>query len=101
MTQEVRDAARSEAGQAMIANSEFIMLYRQKKTEIESISQLMGLSEQQISDLQLCESGVGLFKAGNSIVEFNNRLDDHMKLFQYIQSDIKNKNTRPGDAVAG
>lgn len=101
MTQEVRDAARSDAGQAMIANSEFIMLYRQKKTEIESISQLMGLSEQQISDLQLCESGVGLFKAGNSIVEFNNRLDEHMKLFQYIQSDIKNKNTHPGDGLAG
>nr|WP_243112632.1 hypothetical protein [Caproiciproducens sp. NJN-50] len=101
MTQEIRDAARSSGGQAMIANSEFIMLFRQKKTEIDSISQLMGLSEQQISDLQLCDSGVGLFKAGNSIVEFDNRFDEKLKLFDYIRSDLKGKNKDPGDAVAG
>ena len=101
MTQEVRDAARSEAGEAMIANSEFIMLFRQKKSEEDSIMQLMGLSEQQFSNLQLCDSGVGLFKAGNSVVEFDNRLDEHMKLFEYLQSDIKNKNEQTGDAVAG
>lgn len=101
MTQEVRDAARSEAGQAMIANSEFIMLFRQKKSEKDSITQLMGLSEQQFSDLQLCDSGVGLFKAGNSVVEFDNRIDEHMKLFEYLRSDIVNKNVQTGDGVAG
>lgn len=100
MTQEVRDAARSSGGQAMIANSEFIMLFRQKKTEIESIVQLMGLSEQQIADLQVCESGEGLFKAGNSIVEFNNRIDEDLKLFDYIRSDMKQKE-RTGDLDAG
>lgn len=101
MTQEVRDAARSEGGQAMIANSEFIVLFRQKKTEIKSISDLMGLSKQQVSNLQLCDSGVGLFKAGNSIVEFDNQFDKKQKLFEYIRSDIHGSEKKPGDKVAG
>jgi type IV secretory pathway VirB4 component len=89
MTQEVRDAGKSEDGQALIANSEFIMLYRQKKSELDSITQLMGLSEEQTNKLQLCKPGEGLFKAGNNIVEFNNIFDKKLKLFQYIQSDVK------------
>jgi Domain of unknown function DUF87. len=101
MTQEVRDAGRSEGGQALIANSEFIMLYKQKKTETESVSQLMGLSEQQISNLQICEPGAGLFKAGNSIVEFDNCFDKNSKLFDYIKTDIKSKNSQTGDASVG
>ena len=101
MTQEVRDAACNEFGQAMIANSEFIVLFRQKKTEIESISNLMGLSEQQIRDLQFCEPGVGLFKAGNSIVEFDNKIDKKLKLFEYIRSDIHGEAKKQGDAIAG
>ncbi len=101
MTQEVRDAACNEFGQAMIANSEFIVLFRQKKTEIESISSLMGLSEQQIRDLQFCEPGVGLFKAGNSIVEFDNKIDKKLKLFEYIRSDIHGEAKKQGDVIAG
>ena len=101
MTQEVRDAARCEAGQAMIANSEFVVLFRQAKTEVDSITNLMGLSEQQISDLQLCESGVGLFKTGNNIVQFDNRIDTKMKLYEYIRTDIHEDDKRTGDRVAG
>ena len=101
MTQEVRDTTRSEAGQAIVANSEFVVLFRQKKTELDSITNLVGLSEQQMSDLQLCDSGVGLFKAGNSVVQFNNRIDEKLKLFDYIRSDIHNDGEKQGDKVAG
>lgn len=101
ITQEVRDAARCEAGQAMIANSEFVVLLRQAKTEVDSITSLMGLSEQQIKDLQLCDSGVGLFKTGNSIVQFNNRIDTKMKLYDYIRTDIHEEKKKQGDRVAG
>ena len=100
MTQEVRDASRNSEGQAMIANSEFITLFRQKKTEIDSVVQLMGLSEQQIADLQVCDAGVGLLKTGNSIVEFNNRIDEHLKLYEYIRSDLRKKE-KAGDHRAG
>ncbi len=101
MTQEVRDAARCEAGQAMIANSEVVVLFRQKKTEVDSITGLMGLSEQQISDLQLCDPGVGLFKAGNSIVQFNNRIDNRLKLYEYIRTDVHEDKKKQGDKIAG
>lgn len=101
MTQEVRDTARSEAGQAIVANSEFVVLFRQKKTEVDSITNLIGLSEQQMSDLQVCDSGVGLFKAGNSVVQFNNRIDEKLKLFDYLRSDIHSDGEKQGDKVAG
>ena len=81
MTQEVRDASRSEAGQDMIANSEYVVLLRQEKTEENSVSSLMKLSSQQIKDLQVCDSGVGLLKAGNSIIQFDNHFDEHLSLF--------------------
>lgn len=101
MTQEVRDASRSEAGQDMIANSEYVVLLRQEMTEIDSVSSLMKLSGQQISGLQLCDSGVGLLKAGNSIIQFDNQIDRGMKLFEYIRSDIHGAQKKKGDRVAG
>ena len=73
MTQEVRDVCRTEESKALIANSEFIMLYRQKNDMIPDLSQVISLSEQQINFLLSCEPGTGLFKAGNSLVEFTNR----------------------------
>lgn len=73
ITQEVRDVCRSEDFKALIANSEFIMLYRQKPDMVQDLSQVMTLSDQQIEFLLSCEPGTGLFKAGNSIVEFSNR----------------------------
>ncbi len=93
MTQEVRDVCKSEDAKALIANSEFIMLYRHKPDMISDLAQVMSLSDQQIKKLLTCDKGTGLFKAGNSIIEFNNRFAKDTKLFDALSTDVgKNPN---------
>jgi type IV secretory pathway VirB4 component len=91
MTQEVRDVCKSEDAKALISNSEFIMLYRQKPDMIADLTQVMTLSEKQVKKLLSCDKGTGLFKAGNSIIEFNNRFEEGTKLFDIFSTDIGNK----------
>lgn len=88
MTQEIRDSCMNEDAKALISNSEFIMLYRQKPDAIDDLSKVMDLSEQQINKLLTCDKGCGLFKAGNSMVEFNNTYPRGTTLFQALMSDI-------------
>ena len=88
MTQEVRDVCMNEAAKTLIANSEFIMLYRQKPDMLEDLTQVMDLSDRQTKKLLTCPKGTGLFRAGNSMVEFNNIYPDDTQLFQAMMSDI-------------
>ncbi|WP_177309643.1 VirB4-like conjugal transfer ATPase, CD1110 family [Faecalispora sporosphaeroides] len=87
MTQEVRDVCRSEEAKALLSNSEFVMLFRQKNDMIGDVAQVMNLSDQQIHKLLTCDKGTGLFKAGNSIVEFNNVIEQG-KLFEVFMTDV-------------
>lgn len=87
MTQEVRDVCRTEESKALIANSEFIMLYRQKPDMISDLAQVISLSEQQESLLLSCEPGTGLFKAGNNIVEFSNKFP-RSSLYQLFSTSV-------------
>lgn len=92
MTQEVRDVCRNEENKALIANSEFVMLFRQKTDMIGDIANVMNLSEQQVNTLLSCPIGTGLFKAGNNMVEFDNAFPKEAKLFQYIKTDVGRAN---------
>lgn len=96
MTQEVRDVCKSEDAKALIANSEFIMLYRHKPDMINDIAQVMSLSDSQVKKLLSCEKGTGLFKAGNSIIEFNNRFEEGTKLFEILSTDIGKSSQKAG-----
>ncbi|HEX3029088.1 MAG TPA: conjugal transfer protein, partial [Clostridia bacterium] len=91
MTQEVRDVCKTEDAKALIANSEFIILYRQQAVMIPDLAQVMSLSDKQVKKLLSCDKGTGLFKAGNSIIEFNNRFEEGTKLFDVFSTDIDNK----------
>lgn len=95
MTQEVRDVCRSEEAKTLLSNSEFVMLFRQKNDMIADLAQVVNLSDQQIHKLLTCEKGTGLFKAGNSIVEFNNRIEEGSHLFNVLMTDIGKK--QPGE----
>lgn len=92
MTQEVRDVCRTEESKALIANSEFIMIYREKPDMIEDLSQVISLSEQQESFLLSCEPGTGLFKAGNNMVEFSNRFR-RSELYQLFSTTVGRNDT--------
>lgn len=97
MTQEVRDVCRNEEAKTLLSNSEFVMLFRQKNDMIDDLAQVVNLSDQQIHKLLTCDKGTGLFKAGNSIVEFNNRIEENTHLFNIFMTDIGKKNTKNGE----
>lgn len=101
MTQEINDVMKSAEARSLLANSEFIVLYRQKESMIEDISQVMSLSEEQIHMLLQCEPGTGLLKAGNNIVEFDNRIPEGTKLFDTFMTDIKGEKRKDAAAHGG
>lgn len=100
MTQEVGDVLQSSTSRALISNSEFVLLFRQKNAMLKDLTQVMDLSDQQINRLLTCDKGCGLFKAGNSIVEFNNKFDTSLKLFEYLKTDVHKDNDLSGDQGA-
>lgn len=96
MTQEVRDVTMTEGARTLISNSEFVMLYRQKPDMIEDLAQVMYLSKQQLDKLQSSPRGTGLFKAGNSIVEFNNSYEDGTMLLDMISTNVGKDDQKAG-----
>lgn len=88
MTQEIRDVCRNESAKSLISNSEFVVLYRHKEDVVPDIGSVMNLTHSQISRLLTCEAGTGLFKAGNSIVEFDNTFDRDTLLFNIMKTNV-------------
>ena len=88
ITQEVRDVCASEEYKTLIANSEFIMLYRQKPDMIDDLEQVVPLSGQQIEFLLQCDSGTGLYKAKNAVVEFSNTFKKGTKLYEILSTTV-------------
>ncbi len=101
MTQEVHDVLRNDEAKSLISNSEFIMLFRQKNSMIADLSQVVDLSDDQIDTLLTCDQGTGLFKIGNGIVEFDNRIDTNTKLFDIVKTDVGEKAAQKDSRKAG
>lgn len=91
MTQEVKDAIMVEDARALIANSEFIVLYRQKDDTLKDVSSVVLLNENQKHSLKDVKAGCGLIKAGNDIIEFENEIneDDAPTLFFALMTSLK------------
>ncbi len=77
------------------------MLFRQKNSMIADLSQVVDLSDDQIDTLLTCDQGTGLFKIGNGIVEFDNRIDTNTKLFDIVKTDVGEKAAQKDSRKAG
>ena len=91
MTQEVSDVLLNPEARSLISNSEFIMLYRQKPSALPMLKEVMDLSEEQCQKLLGYDSGMGIFKVGNSVVEFDNRISENTKLYHLMETNIGKK----------
>lgn len=96
MTQEVKDCCMIEEARALIANSEFIMVYRQKEEMLPDLVRILSLSDTQKDELLSCESGTGYLKAGDSVVKFNNRYKSGTTLYNLMQTSIGKKDEKVG-----
>ena len=91
ITQEVKDCCMNDEARALIANSEFVILYKQKEEMLDDLARITHLSDAQQLKLLAFEKGSGYLKAGNSLVEFNNHYNEDTSLFEIMQTNIGNK----------
>ncbi len=54
----------------MLANSEFIVMLNQAATDREKLSELLNISNHQLSYITDADAGSGLIKVGSSLVPF-------------------------------
>ncbi|OJH47234.1 VirB4-like conjugal transfer ATPase, CD1110 family [Lactococcus lactis] len=88
ITQKVGTLLNSEAGRAMITNSEFIVLLRQKIDDINRLREVMTLSPQLVKYVQeIAPQGTGLIYAGGTIVPFENPIPRDTALFELMNTD--------------
>lgn len=98
ITQNVETLLLSSKARRMLSNSEFVIMLKQAKSDLDEISKLFGLSYQQEKQLVNPVKGAGLIKAGNAIVPFSNTVDNTTKLYALVTTDpddrIKLKQTQ-------
>ena len=84
ISQNVEDLLQSNRGRAMLANSEFVTLLNQAATDRLELSQVLGISDTQLSYVTNAEIGTGLLVCGGSIVPFENRFPENTMLYKLM-----------------
>lgn len=82
ITQDVEELLDNPDARLMLANSEFLYLLGQSSTNAETLSHLLGLSDQQKKYILNVAPGTGLIKSGNAIVPVDGRMPTDSRLFE-------------------
>ena len=86
ITQNVGDLLQSHTAQAMLANSEFIVMLNQASTDRLELARLLNISDNQLSYITDVDAGHGLIKVGSSLVPFVNRFPKNTKLYKLMST---------------
>lgn len=76
----------------MLANSEYLVLLNNASSDKKVLSELLSLSETQLSYITNSQAGHGLLKVGGAIVPFVNELPTDTQMYKLFT-------TKPGEAV--
>lgn len=87
ITQNIETLLLSDKARRMLSNSEFIIMLKQAKSDLDEVSELFGLSYQQEKQLVNPQKGAGLLKAGNAIVPFSNIIEKDTKFYDLVTTD--------------
>lgn len=87
ITQNVETLLLDANGRRIIANSEFMILLKQAKSDREELVHMLGLSKELEKYLVNPEKGAGLIKAGSTVVPFRNKIPHQAKLFDIMSTD--------------
>lgn len=93
-TQQVSDVLTNDRIASTIANSSFLQLLNQNSQERNKLSEMLNLSQTQLSYIKSAKKGTGLIILNEStIIPFNNILDPKSKIYNLIKTDLNsNKN---------
>lgn len=87
ITQNVETLLLSDKARRMLSNTEFIIMLKQAKSDLDELSSLFRLSPYQQKQLIHPTKGAGLIRAGNAIVPFSNAVDPSTNLYKLMTTD--------------
>ena len=90
ITQNISDCLNNETASGMLANSEFLLMLNQSPSDRKDLSELLNISDTQMSYITNAGAGRGLIKVGGSIVPFVNEFPSDTELFALMS-------TKPGE----
>ena len=84
ISQNVEELLKSDNARMMLANSEFITLLNQAPTDRQELSELLGISDTQLSYVSNAEAGKGLLLCAGSIVPFEDKFPKDTELYKLM-----------------
>ena len=88
ITQNPETVLSTEEGRKLVANCEFLVLLKLKRTDLEALSQVIPLTPSlERFVLRPKTKGTGLIVAGDTIVPFENPIPENTKLYQLVATD--------------
>ena len=90
ITQNISDCLLNETARGMLSNSEFLLMLNQSPSDRKDLSELLNISDTQMSYITNAGAGRGLIKVGGSIVPFVNDFPTDTKLYKLMS-------TKPGE----
>ena len=84
LTQNVEELLCSDTARLMLANSEFLILLNQSKTDRDELASLLNISETQLGYITNVAAGCGLIRCAGNIVPFENSFPRNTRLYQLM-----------------
>lgn len=88
-TQNISEVIKSKQAMTMLQNSEFLVLLAQKEDDLEILTNMLHLSENQAKYLDVDEPGKGLIKCGKRIIPFSNLLPTDSLMYRICTTKFK------------
>ena len=87
--QNTEDLLRSEATRNIINNTSFVTMMNSSQMDRSNLQELLNLSDSQLEVITNAPSGTGLFKAGDIIIPFSNKIPKNTNLYKITNTDKK------------
>lgn len=87
ITQNVEDLLERQKTRTMLGNAQFIIMLSQAASDLESLSILLGLSNEQMRCVSNARRGWGLLKFGKTIIPFKDEYPKNTKLYDLWNTD--------------
>ncbi len=87
ITQNVETLLLSDKARRMLSNTEFIIMLKQAKSDLDELALLFHLSAEQQKQLIHPAKGAGLIRAGQVILPFSNIVESPSKLYELMTTD--------------
>ena len=88
ITQNISDCLLNETARGMLSNSEFLLLLNQAPSDRKDLSELLSISDTQMSYITNAGAGRGLIKVGGSIVPFINDFPTDTELYKLMSTKL-------------